>query len=237
MKIIPAIDILDGKCVRLSQGHYESRQIYNESPLEVALQLEANGITNVHIVDLDGAVQNNIVNHHILEEIATRTKLIIDFGGGLKSDTAIQTAFECGASQVTLGSIAVKDRDKTLEWLDTYGATKIILGADFREDKIATSGWTHTSDQSVLQFISSYAQAGMKTCICTDISKDGMLEGPSIEMYQAIMTNTNIDLIASGGVSSLDDIQNLQKIGCSGVIIGKAMYEGKISLKEISELC
>lgn len=237
MKIIPAIDILDGKCVRLSQGNYESRQVYNESPLEVALQLEASGITNVHIVDLDGAVQNNIVNHRILEKIATRTKLIIDFGGGLKSDTAIQTAFECGATQVTLGSIAAKNRDKTLEWLDTYGANKIILGADFRKGKIATSGWTHTSDQSVLQFISSYAQAGMKTCICTDISKDGMLEGPSIEMYQAIMTNTNIDLIASGGVSSLDDIQNLQKIGCSGVIIGKAMYEGKISLKEISELC
>lgn len=237
MKIIPAIDILNGKCVRLSQGDYNQQTVYNESPLEVALELEANGIQYVHVVDLDGAASQSIVNQRALEQIATRTNLIVDFGGGIKSDQDIQIAFSSGATQVTLGSIAVANREKTLQWLELYGPSRIILGADFKNGKIATSGWNKTSSAELLPFILDYENEGIQSCICTDISKDGMLSGPSTSVYSQIIEKTNVDLIASGGISSVDDLLVLSKMGCYGAIVGKALYEGKIKIEELASLC
>lgn len=235
MRIIPAIDIIDGKCVRLTKGDYSTQKIYNENPLEVAKEFEASGIQYLHLVDLDGAKTNHIVNHRVLHEIASKTNLIIDFGGGLKSDKDIEIAFENGASQVTGGSIAVHNRDIFLSWLNRYGSSKIILGADSNKRMIATNGWQQQSDRDIINFITEYENEGVKYVICTDISKDGMLQGPSTELYKEIIAKTNISLVASGGISSIEDVKIVEQIGCEGVIIGKAIYEGKISLKELEQ--
>ncbi|MFA5972519.1 MAG: 1-(5-phosphoribosyl)-5-[(5-phosphoribosylamino)methylideneamino]imidazole-4-carboxamide isomerase [Lentimicrobiaceae bacterium] len=237
MRIIPAIDIIGGKCVRLSKGDYSTKKIYNENPLEVAKQFEANGIRFLHVVDLDGAKSNHIVNFRVLNEIATKTNLKVDFGGGLKSNQDIKIAFENGASQITGGSIAVKNSDLFLKWLDIYGPEKIILGADFNNRKIATHGWLETSTLDVVDFILDYENKGVQYVICTDISKDGMLEGTSNELYVEIMDKSKVRLIASGGVASIEDVVKLIEIGCEGAIIGKAIYEQKITLKELRKLC
>ena len=237
MRIIPAIDIIDGKCVRLTKGDYSTKIIYNESPLEVAKEFEANGIQYLHVVDLDGAKSNNIVNHKILESIATKTSLQIDFGGGIKTNEAVQLAFDCGAKQITGGSIAVSNPEIFSGWISKYGADKIILGADCNNRKIATNGWLKESGIDVIDFIDSYQKKGIRNVICTDISKDGMLQGASNELYREIMKATGISLIASGGVSCMNDLYQLKEIGCEGVILGKAIYEGNITLKELQQLC
>jgi len=237
MRIIPAIDIIDGKCVRLTKGDYATQKTYNENPLEVAKQFEYFGIEYLHLVDLDGARSSKIINHKTLHTIACNTNLKIDFGGGLKSNADLEIAFENGASQITAGSIAVKNEALVLEWILRYGAEKIILGADCLDKKIATNGWLENSEIELIDFIKKYQQHTLQTVICTDISKDGMLGGPSFDLYQEILKETNINLIASGGVSSLDDLLALKLIGCEGAIIGKALYEGKINLKDLRELC
>lgn len=234
MRIIPAIDIIDGKCVRLSKGDYNTKKIYNEDPLEVAKSFEAHGIKYLHLVDLDGAKSSHIVNHKILESIASKTSLKVDFGGGLKTDKDLEIAFECGANQITGGSIAVKDPEIFKSWLTKFGAEKIILGADARNKKIAVSGWLEESKQEVIPFIQNFETEGIKYVICTDISKDGMLEGPSFDLYAEILDETKyIKLIASGGISHFDELPKLQELGCEGVIIGKAIYENRISLKQL----
>jgi len=235
MRIIPAIDIIDGKCVRLTKGDYSTKKIYNENPLEVAKEFEAAGIKYLHLVDLDGAKSNHIVNHKVLEQITSKTSLIVDFGGGLKSDDDLKTAFESGATQITAGSIAVKNPEIFLEWLLKYGAEKIILGADSINSKIATHGWMQSSSLDVIDFIALNQSKGIKYVICTDISKDGMLQGPSTDLYKQILTAAPINLIASGGVSSINDLQELKDAGCEGAIVGKAIYEGKISLKQLMD--
>lgn len=237
MKIIPAIDIIDGKCVRLTKGDYSTKKIYNEDPVEVAKSFEDNGIKFLHLVDLDGAKSSQIVNYKALEKISNQTSLSVDFGGGIKSNNDIKIAFESGANQVTGGSIAAKNRALFIEWIDVYGPEKIILGADCLDRKIATDGWLKGSETDVIEFINSYEINGIKDVISTDISKDGMLEGPSIELYKEILSQSSVNLIASGGVSTMKDVLELKEIGCSGVIIGKAIYEGRITLKELSELC
>lgn len=237
MRIIPAIDIIGGKCVRLSKGDYSTKKIYNESPLEVAKEFEANGIQCLHVVDLDGAKSNHIVNFKVLHEIATQTILKVDFGGGLKSNEDLKIAFENGASQITGGSIAVKNPDLFQEWLNIYGAGKIILGADCIDRKIATHGWLETSSLDVVDFILNFEAKGVQYVICTDISKDGMLEGTSNELYVEIMDKTKIKLIASGGVTSIEDVERLIEMGCEGAIIGKAIYEQKITLQQLRKLC
>lgn len=234
MRIIPAIDIIDGKCVRLIKGDYATQKTYNEDPLEVAKAFEGIGISYLHVVDLDGAKANSIVNHKVLEKLATHTRLKIDFGGGLKSDEDLNIAFECGAQQITGGSIAVKQSETFKAWLTRYGGDKIILGADVKDKRIAISGWTETSDQELIPFIQKYQEEGVRYVICTDISKDGMLEGPAFELYQSLMEAcSGIKLIASGGVSDMAELPQLAQLGCEGVIIGKAIYEKKISLKSL----
>lgn len=234
IELIPAIDIIDGKCVRLSQGDYGRRKEYNERPLEVAKRLEGAGIRRLHVVDLDGAASSHIVNYRSLEEIASHTSLIVDFGGGLKTDDDLRIAFECGASMITGGSIAVKDPETFCRWLQTYGTERIILGADAKEKKVAVSGWKENSDLELLPFISDYVEKGISKVICTDISKDGMLQGPAVELYQEILEqHPTLHLIASGGVGSSDDIRRLQDVGVPAVIFGKAMYEGHITLEEL----
>lgn len=237
MRIIPAIDIIDGKCVRLTKGDFATQKIYNEHPLEVAKAFEANGIQYLHLVDLDGAKSKHIVNHKVLEEIATKTSLKIDFGGGLKSDDDVSIAFGCGASKITGGSVAVNNPDLFLKWLSHYGSDKIILGADANNRKIATQGWLVQSDQDVANFIQEFVRLGVSYVVCTDIAKDGMLQGAANELYKEILNQTPVKLIASGGVSSVDDLSELAAIGCEGAIIGKALYEGKITLQELSALC
>lgn len=234
MRIIPAIDIIDGKCVRLSKGDYSTQKIYNENPLEVAKEFEAHGIQYLHLVDLDGAKSNRIINYKILEQIATKTTLKIDFGGGLKSDEDLKIAFECGANQVTGGSIAIKNPTVFENWIQKYSADKIILGADANNKKIAISGWLEESTQEVVPFIKNYQSKGIEYVICTDIAKDGMLEGPSFDLYQEILEQTNAcKLIASGGISSFDELPKLAELGCEGTIFGKAIYEGRIRLKQL----
>ncbi|MEZ4810990.1 MAG: 1-(5-phosphoribosyl)-5-[(5-phosphoribosylamino)methylideneamino] imidazole-4-carboxamide isomerase [Allomuricauda sp.] len=251
MRIIPAIDIIEGKCVRLSKGDYSTKKVYNEDPLEVAKQFEAHGLQYLHLVDLDGAKSKHIVNHRVLESIASKTHLKIDFGGGLKTEEDLNIAFESGAQQITGGSIAVKDKETFLGWLETYGTDKIILGADAMDGKVAVSGWQEESDQELIPFITSYQKKGVKYIICTDISKDGMLEGPSFELYKKILSKTmkwetlvtgsgvedretlGINLIASGGISTFEELPILAEIGCEGTIIGKAIYENRISLKQL----
>ena len=234
MRIIPAIDIIDGKCVRLSKGDYSTKKIYNENPLEVAKSFEAHGIEYLHLVDLDGAKSSRIVNYKVLEQIASKTNLKIDFGGGLKSDSDLKIAFENGANQITGGSIAIKQPEVFKSWIQQYGADKIILGADAMNEKVAISGWLEESKEEVIPFIKSYQQEGIQYVICTDILKDGMLEGPSFELYLRILEQTkDLKLIASGGISTFDELPKLAELGCEGTIIGKAIYEGRISLKQL----
>jgi len=234
MRIIPAIDIIDGKCVRLSKGDYATKKVYNENPLEVAKQFEDHGIKYLHLVDLDGAKSKHIVNYKVLERIASKTNLKIDFGGGLKSNEDLKIAFESGAHQITGGSIAVKDPEIFRSWLHKYGPNKIILGADANNEKVAVSGWQEESDHELLPFISNFQKEGIAYVICTDINKDGMLQGPSFDLYKRILDKVNdLKLIASGGISSFDELPQLAEIGCEGTIIGKAIYEQKISLKQL----
>jgi phosphoribosylformimino-5-aminoimidazole carboxamide ribotide isomerase len=241
MRIIPAIDIIDGKCVRLTKGDYSTKKIYNEHPLEVAKEFEAAGIEYLHVVDLDGAKASQIINYKVLEQIASKTQLKIDFGGGLKSDKDLEIAFNSGANQITGGSIAVKNSAIFERWISKFGAQKIILGADFYPDtsggKIATNGWQEESNLALIPFISGYQEKGIDYVICTDISKDGMLQGPSFDVYQEILLKSeSIKLIASGGISTFDELPKLAKMGCEGVIIGKAIYENKIRLKQLENL-
>jgi len=237
MRIIPAIDIIDGKCVRLTKGDYSTKKVYNENPLEVAKEFEANGIKYLHLVDLDGAKSKRIVNHKILESIASGTDLSIDFGGGLKSDEDLKIALESGANQITGGSIAAKNRPVFLDWIKRYGGEKIILGADCMNRKIATDGWLESSELDIIEFIQNYELEGVQYVICTDISKDGMLQGPSIDLYKEIIEVSKVKLIASGGIANLQDLIDLKEIGCEGAILGKAIYEGKVTLKELRDLC
>jgi len=235
MRICPAIDLIEGKCVRLSKGDYATKKIYNESPLEVAKAFEAHGIEYLHLVDLDGAKSKHIVNYKVLETLASQTSLKIDFGGGLKSDQDIKIAFESGAVQITGGSIAVKAPEIFNNWLKRYGAEKIILGADVKGLQIATDGWLETSDQSLFEFVEYYKSQGVEYVICTDISKDGMLEGPAFALYQKLLAKIQIKLIASGGISKFEELLELAALGCEGVIIGKAIYENRISLKQLEK--
>ena len=236
MRILPAIDIINGQCVRLTKGDYDTKKVYNENPLEVAKAFEDSGIEYLHVVDLDGAKASHIVNYKVLETIASKTNLKIDFGGGLKSNEDLRIAFESGANQITGGSIAVKNPEVFQGWISTYGADKIILGADCKDENIAISGWQEESDLKVIPFINDYQSKGIAYVICTDISKDGMLKGPSFDLYKRILNeNSEIKLIASGGISQFDELPRLAEMGCEGVIIGKAIYENKISLKEIEQ--
>jgi phosphoribosylformimino-5-aminoimidazole carboxamide ribotide isomerase len=264
MRIIPAIDIIEGKCVRLTKGDYNTKKVYNENPLEVAKEFQDAGIEYLHVVDLDGAKASHIVNYKVLEQIAAKTNLKIDFGGGLKSDEDLKIAFESGANQITGGSIAVKNPEVFQGWISQYGSEKIILGADCNNEKIAISGWQEESELEVIPFISDYRSKGIEYVICTDISKDGMLQGPSFDLYQRILTDivipteaeeshkdlstslrqtqrdtlkviNGIKLIASGGISQFDELPKLAELGCEGVIIGKAIYENRISLKELED--
>ncbi|UFH32536.1 1-(5-phosphoribosyl)-5-[(5-phosphoribosylamino)methylideneamino]imidazole-4-carboxamide isomerase [Chryseobacterium sp. C-71] len=233
MKIIPAIDIIDGKCVRLSKGDYNTKKIYNENPLEVAKEFEDSGIQFLHLVDLDGAKSKHIVNQKVLETIAKETSLHIDFGGGLKTEDDIEIAFNSGASKITIGSIAVQNPEFCFQLIEKYGSEKIILGADCENQKIKTSGWLEESDKNVIDFILDYQKKNIQNVICTDISKDGMLEGTSTKLYQEILDKTTIQLVASGGISCIEDVYLMKEIGCAGTIIGKAIYEGKISLNQL----
>ena len=235
IEIIPAIDLIDGKCVRLSQGDYEAKKVYNEDPLEVAKMFEGAGIRRLHLVDLDGAKAKHIVNQSVLEKIASNTSLIIDFGGGVQSDEDIEIAFNSGASMVTGGSIAVRNKELFTSWITRYGVDKIILGADCKDHKIAVSGWQEATSVEVIPFICDYNQKGISKVVCTDISKDGMLQGPSIDLYKDILNVfPNLYLIASGGVSCFQDILDLEKWGVPAVILGKAIYENRVTLKELS---
>ena len=233
MRIIPAIDIIDGKCVRLSKGDYETKKIYNENPVEVAKEFEDFGIQYLHLVDLDGAKAKKIINQKVIEKITKNTNLIIDFGGGIRSEEDLQIAFDSGAKKVTLGSIAVVNPELCLAWLEKFGFEKLILGADCLDRKIKTSGWLENSETDVVDFIKEYQKKGFREVVCTDISKDGMLQGPSTELYQEIIENSTFELIASGGISNIEDVQKMKEIGCTGTIIGKAIYEGRISLEDL----
>jgi phosphoribosylformimino-5-aminoimidazole carboxamide ribotide isomerase len=230
MQILPAIDLIGGKCVRLTEGDYSTQKTYNENPVEVAQDFEARGITRLHLVDLDGAKAGKIINHHVLREIAQKTRLQIDFGGGVKSDEDLALAFECGAKQVTLGSIAVQQPDKCMAWLEQYGAEKLILGADVKDEQIRISGWAENSQINLFDFLEKYEKCGIKYVICTDIAKDGKQEGTSIALYQKIRNRfPYLHLIASGGVTYKADLEALQAMGAYGAIVGKALYEGSLS--------
>ena len=232
--IIPAIDVINGKCVRLTKGDYNIKKIYNDDPLEVAIMFEQAGIKRLHMVDLDGANQNHIINGTTLNRIARGTNLQIDFGGGLKSDEDLQIAFRYGAQQITAGSIAVKNKDQVIKWLEKYGGDKIILGADVNNEKIAVSGWQEQTEIHLMNFLKEYIGYGIKTIICTDIARDGMLTGPSFKLYKKIQDKfPELDIIASGGISKINDVKELNEMEISGVIIGKAIYEDKISLEEL----
>ncbi|EJX10774.1 1-(5-phosphoribosyl)-5-[(5-phosphoribosylamino)methylideneamino] imidazole-4-carboxamide isomerase [gut metagenome] len=234
IELIPAIDLIDGKCVRLSQGDYGTQKIYNENPVEVAKELEANGIHRLHVVDLDGAASHHVVNYRTLEQIASRTSLVIDFGGGIKTDEDLVIAFDNGAQMVTLGSVAVKNPELFHKWLHQYGNERIILGADVKDGRIAVSGWKEESDQELLPFLQEYTQEGVLKVLCTDISRDGMLQGPATDLYRQILAEyPEMHLIASGGVSSVDDLIALQEAHVPAVVFGKALYEGRITLKDL----
>lgn len=235
MKIIPAIDIIDGQCVRLSKGDYSTQKVYG-NPLEMAKQFEDNGIKYLHVVDLDGAKAGKVMNLKAVEKIASQTNLTIDFGGGVKSRYDLELILNVGVKKVTLGSLAVQNRDLCEEWISEYGAEKFILGADSLDRKIKTSGWLEDSELEVVDFIKSYQSSGLQEVICTDISKDGMLAGPSFDLYKDILSQTEIKLIASGGVSSIQDLEDLKELGCDGAIVGKAFYEGKITMQDLQKL-
>lgn len=237
MEIIPAIDIIDGRCVRLTQGDYAAKKIYNEHPLEVAKEFEAAGLKRLHLVDLDGAKTGSIKNRKVLEKIAAKTSLVIDFGGGIKTERDLKLVFESGAALATIGSLAVKDEMTFVNWLQQYGANKFLLGADVKDEMIAVSGWIEKTDIWIYDFIEKYINHGVQQIFCTDISKDGKLEGPALELYKNIIEKfPSLHFIASGGVASINDLYGLKEIGCKGVIIGKAIYENRISLKEIIKL-
>ena len=253
MRVIPAIDIIDGKCVRLTQGDYQTKKIYNEDPLEVAKMFEGHGVQYLHLVDLDGAREGHVLNYPVLDRIAGGTGLSIDFGGGVKSETDLRKVFDHGATQVTGGSVAMKNKEEFLSWINRYGPEKIILGADVVDEHIAVSGWQETTERHVVPFIKYYQNEGIEYVICTDVGKDGMLEGPALDLYKKILSHTNrmetiigmsgvedrtrpgIKLVASGGVSGMDDLEAVRKTGCEGVIIGKAIYEGRIPLEELEQ--
>ncbi len=236
IEIIPAIDLIDGKCVRLSQGDYNQKTTYNENPLEVAKMFEDAGIRRLHLVDLDGAKAHHIVNQKVLEKIASSTNLIIDFGGGLKSDDDLRIAFESGAKMITGGSIAVRNPETFISWIEKFGGDKIILGADVKNEKVAVGGWLETTDIELLPFVSDYLAKGINKVICTDISKDGMLQGPAIELYKKMLkAQPEMYLIASGGVSSVTDIEQLNEALIPAVITGKAIYEGRIKLNDLKQ--
>lgn len=236
MRIIPAIDIIDGKCVRLTQGDYSKQTTYNENPLEVAKEFEDHGFSYLHLVDLDGAKAGEVKSFPILEELASKTGLKIDFGGGLKTEADLRTAFNAGANQITAGSIAVKSPDIFLDWLANFKEERIILSADVNNGKIVIDAWQSKSDRDVLELIDYYVERGIRYVACTDISKDGMLGGTAEDLYKTILERNDVNLIASGGISCLEDVERIADIGCEGVIIGKALYENKISLKELSKL-
>jgi len=234
IEIIPAVDIIEGKCVRLSQGDYNSKKVYNENPVEVAKRFEGSGIKRLHVVDLDGAKSNKIVNYKTLEAIATNTTLTIDFGGGLKRDEDLEIAFNSGATMITGGSIAVKDPETFAGWIKKFGSKKIILGSDVKDKKIAISGWIEETELPLFDFLKDYIEKGIKKTICTDIAKDGMLQGPSFELYSDIKTSfPQLYTIASGGISSIVDVQELDAKNIDAVIVGKAIYEGNIKLSEL----
>ncbi len=234
MEIIPAIDIIEGKCVRLTQGDYSQKKVYNEHPLEVARQFEDAGLRRLHLVDLDGAKAGAVRNWKVLETIAGKTALVVDFGGGIKTAADVDIVFNSGAALATVGSIAVKDGPLFVGWLQEYGAGRFLLGADVKNEKIAVSGWMETTDRWVYDFIREYIEKGVRQIFCTDVNKDGLLQGPSLELYENIVEKfPELHFIASGGVSGMDDVRRLEEVGCKGVIIGKAIYEGRISLKEL----
>lgn len=234
IELIPAIDVIDGKCVRLSQGDYQSKKVYNENPVEVAKMFEAHGIHRLHVVDLDGAASKHVVNYKVLEALARQTSLVIDFGGGIKSNEDLHIAFESGAQMVTLGSIAVKEPDTFNRWMEVYGSERIILGADAKDGKIAVNGWLECSRLELMPFLDDYIKKGVIKVLCTDISRDGMLNGPSLELYKQIMeAHPDLHLIASGGISGMKDIEALNEAGIPAVVFGKAFYEGHITLQDL----
>jgi phosphoribosylformimino-5-aminoimidazole carboxamide ribotide isomerase len=236
MTIIPAIDIIEGKCVRLTEGDYSTKKIYNHHPLEVARQFEDAGIQRLHLVDLDGAKAGAVKNWKVLELLASKTNLQIDFGGGIKTNADVDTTFNAGASWVTVGSIAVKNADLFTQWLMFYGANKFLVGADVKDECITIDAWMHNTETSVYQFIQQYQRLGVNTFFCTDVSKDGKLAGPSTDLYKKILEQYNdVQLIASGGIASMHDIQILEQIGCNAVIIGKAIYEGHLTLQQLTQ--
>lgn len=234
IELIPAIDIIDGKCVRLTKGDYDTKKIYNEDPVSVAKEFEAHGIRRLHVVDLDGARSKHIVNDKVLQLIARETNLVIDFGGGIKTDEDVARAFEAGAHMITIGSIAVTDPERSMEWLHKYGPEHIVLGADVRNGRVSINGWKEDSQEELVPFLDRYLSEGMRNVLCTDISKDGMLQGPAIALYREVMEQyPDCHLIASGGVSCMDDIRALEAAGIPAVVFGKAIYEGKIKLEEL----
>lgn len=234
MEIIPAIDIIEGKCVRLTHGDYSQKTVYNEHPLEVARQFEDAGLRRLHLVDLDGAKTGSVKNWKVLEAVAGKTSMVVDFGGGIKSEKDVQIVFDSGAALATVGSVAVKEKATFVQWLQKWGAGKFLLGADVKKEKLTIGGWTEQTEIWIYDFLEEYIQKGVQQIFCTDVSKDGALEGPSIELYKAILSKfPGLHFIASGGVSSLDDVYQLQDIGCKGVIIGKAIYEGRIRLSDL----
>lgn len=234
MLIVPAIDIIDGKCVRLTKGDYDTKKIYNENPIEVAKEFEANGITHLHLVDLDGAKNGSVVNWKTLEIIASTTKLQVDFSGGIKTKEAAKQAFDFGAAQIAVGSLAVKNPKEFVDWIWTFGEEKLILGADVINGKVAVSGWQETSTKDIYSYLDFYFEEGIDYVLCTDISKDGMLQGPSFDLYNTILEEyEEIKLIASGGVSSVEDLLKLKEMGCYAAIVGKAFYEGKITIAQL----
>ena len=237
MEIIPAIDIIDGKCVRLKQGDYSQKKIYNEKPLEVAKEFQDAGLKRLHLVDLDGAKDGKVRNWKVLESIAGKTSMVVDFGGGVKTEKDVDIIFESGARYVTIGSMAIKNEETFIEWLKKYSPDKFLLGADVKDEKIAIHGWQETTDVWIYDFIQKYMEKGIKQLFCTDVAKDGAMEGPSIELYKNIIaTFPDLHFIASGGVSSIEDVYELQNINCEGVIIGKAIYEGRIKLNELKKM-
>lgn len=234
MEIIPAIDIIEGKCVRLTHGDYSQKKIYNEHPLEVARQFEDAGLQRLHLVDLDGAKEGRVKNWKVLESLAGKTSLVIDFGGGIKAEKDVQIVFDSGAALATIGSMAVKEKETFVQWLQLFGAEKFLLGADVKKEKLTISGWTEQTEIWIYDFMEDYIQKGIKQIFCTDVAKDGALEGPSTDLYKSIIEKfPDLHFIASGGVSSLDDVYALQDIGCKGVIIGKAIYEGRVQLADL----
>lgn len=237
MRIIPAIDLIDGKCVRLTKGDFESKKIYSDDPVDVAKRFEDVGLKYLHLVDLDGAKNSDISNLKVLEKIASKTSLTIDFGGGLRNSHDAASVFDAGAAMITVGSIAVSQPDLFAEWLERYGAERIILGADCENRKIVASGWIEKHDIDIIEFLDSYHKKGVTRTICTEISHDGMLQGPALALYKDILQKVKIDLVASGGISSIVDLEAVRETGCEGVIIGKAYYEGRISLNELSKIC